>query len=231
MASSKDCIFYSSLFGNTHFVNREGGIISSEGENEVDSIFCRKNVEGCIKLDSNTYVRLPNQYQKDNYDDLGFSSNIWPGDILDTKPYNKISHDENTHEALIDDYGNYVNKWGDNIMYLNGYKRSFVFKVLLENQNATDILRIVSRSIPVFKVSCSNSKFILFYDDTSTEINHEISTNTWYTIQIDFVLNNSRITLEKTIITKDSEDSITTSINALLSESIIDTSISRNNFT
>lgn len=229
--SSKDCIFYSSLFGNTHFVNREGGIIYSEGENEVDSIFCRKNREGCIKLDPNTYVRLPNRYQKDNYDDLGFSSNIWPGDILDTKPYNKISYDESTHEALIDNYGNYVNKWGDNIMYLNGYKRSFVFKVLLENQNATDILRIVSRSIPVFKVSCSNSKFILFYDDNSTEINHTISINTWYTIQIDFVLNNSRITLEKAILTKDGETSITTTINALLSESIIDTSIGRASFT
>lgn len=201
-------IFYFPLFGTTKGKFKEGGLIYPEGDNVTDLRFSRIKDVDCIKLNPGDYVQLPNQYYHDGYSDHGFSCNVWPGDIFDTKPY--IENKE---------------------PYPNGYIRSLVFKVLLQNDTVTGILHVVSNDVNVINVSYADNKFVIYFGDSNIIISNTIDINEWYTIQLDFVLTGQRIRLSKAIVTKDGESRFATEINELLPDSIINTTLDHTTFT
>ena len=66
----------------------------------------------CMEINKDNYITLPNKYTKEDYDDKGFSSNVWTNDIFGNIDLSKLSYDENGNVRK-DASGNYIDRYGE----------------------------------------------------------------------------------------------------------------------
>lgn len=108
-----------------HFVNKASADAEEESYN-------------CMEINKDNYIRLPREYTKDNFDDLGFSSNVWIEDIFGNIDFAKLSYDENGNVRK-DSNGNYIDRYGTILTEGEYTYRVFFMKFYVPTQDNTSI--------------------------------------------------------------------------------------------
>lgn len=176
-----------------------GAIICEDGvRNEVSSKydFTKKSstsasyeTYSCMKFYSGKTIVLGNTYIKENYDDKGLGSNIFPNDIIGDVPYCKYAYDSGV--LKVDTAGNPVDRWGSSLMPASGKYRynTFFMKFYLEAETTT-LMDIVSGN-ELFRVQVDtvNHTLTASIQGTITQTyttSVTINTGTWYTLILIF---------------------------------------------
>lgn len=134
------------LGNSTHGIGASGGIAYPVPDEQVkDFHFVNKasadaeeESYNCMEINKDNYIRLPREYTKDNFDDLGFSSNVWIEDIFGNIDFAKLSYDENGNVRK-DSNGNYIDRYGTILTEGEYTYRVFFMKFYVPTQDNTSI--------------------------------------------------------------------------------------------
>lgn len=200
--------WYFDLSNSTHGIGAAGGIQYPIPEEEVtDFHFEEKHTVDfeeekyiALAIEDGNYISLPNQYVNNNYEDKGFSANVWTNDIFGDIDFTKLAYDE-SGTVMKNEAGEYTDKYGEVITEGDYTFRTLFCKFYINNGNTNPvtIFRFENNQDAVclvFKVDIPNSQFIIskgtFANETWTyETLHTSnvsidSTNlkfdTWYTL-------------------------------------------------
>lgn len=134
------------LGNNTHGIGASGGIGYPVPDEQVKdfhfvnkaSVDSEDESYNCMEINKDNYIRLPREYTKDNFDDLGFSSNVWIEDIFGNIDFAKLSYDENGNVRK-DSNGNYVDRYGTILTEGEYTYRVFFMKFYVPTQDNTSV--------------------------------------------------------------------------------------------
>lgn len=134
------------LGNSTHGIGASGGIAYPVPDEQVkDFHFVNKasadaeeESYNCMEINKDNYIRLPREYTKDNFDDLGFSSNVWIEDIFGNIDFAKLSYDENGNVRK-DSNGNYIDRYGTILTEGEYTYRVFFMKFYVPAQDNTSV--------------------------------------------------------------------------------------------
>lgn len=134
------------LGNSTHGIGASGGIAYPVPDEQVkDFHFVNKasadaeeESYNCMEINKDNYIRLPCEYTKDNFDDLGFSSNVWIEDIFGNIDFSKLAYDENGNVKK-DSNGNYVDRYGTILTEGEYTYRVFFMKFYVPTQDNTSV--------------------------------------------------------------------------------------------
>lgn len=134
------------LGNSTHGIGASGGIAYPVPDEQVkDFHFVNKasadaeeESYNCMEINKDNYIRLPREYTKDNFDDLGFSSNVWIEDIFGNIDFSKLSYDENGNVRK-DSNGNYIDRYGTILTEGEYTYRVFFMKFYVPTQDNTSV--------------------------------------------------------------------------------------------
>lgn len=134
------------LGNNTHGIGASGGIAYPVPDEQVKdfhfvnkaSVDSEEESYNCMEINKDNYIRLPREYTKDNFDDLGFSSNVWIEDIFGNIDFAKLSYDENGNVRK-DSNGNYVDRYGTILTEGEYTYRVFFMKFYVPTQDNTSV--------------------------------------------------------------------------------------------
>lgn len=134
------------LGNSTHGIGASGGIAYPVPDEQVkDFHFVNKasadaeeESYNCMEINKDNYIRLPREYTKDNFDDLGFSSNVWIEDIFGNIDFSKLAYDEKGNVKK-DSNGNYIDRYGTILTEGEYTYRVFFMKFYVPTQDNTSV--------------------------------------------------------------------------------------------
>ena len=190
--------WYFDLSNSTHGIGASGGIEYPIPDNEVkDYHFEPKSTINfddeyyiALSTKNGNYVKLPNKYVNETYEDKGFSSNIWTNDIFGDIDFRKLAYDEEGN-VLTNEDGEYIDKYGNIIKYSTYTFKTLFFKFYIEsnNQDNNTLLTFVNND-DIFKIiiNIDNNQLVFQHGDSNTiytlntYYNDTINYDTWYTM-------------------------------------------------
>ena len=194
--------WYFELANSTHGIGASGGIKYPIPDDEVRDFHFVEKVSAdydkerytCMEIGNGNYISLPNDYTNDNYEDKGFSSNVWTNDIFGNIDFAKLAYDESGN-VKVNESGEFIDKWGEVITEGQYTFRTLFFKFFISNSSNEDI-RIIqavnstNNKMFTFDVNISTSS-IKVGDGNTIKLNENVtindnplSINKWYTVLI-----------------------------------------------
>uniref|UniRef100_A0AAU8B7S6 Uncharacterized protein n=1 Tax=Dulem virus 42 TaxID=3145760 RepID=A0AAU8B7S6_9CAUD len=203
-----DVKWYFSLNNSTHGLGVSGGIQYNIPETEVKNFYFEEVATAGNPSESytamhlcndNPYIKLPNQYYNQNYDDYGMSSNVFPNDIFGDIDYSKLYYEDGGY-VKTDADGNYLDRYGNSIMEDDNVYRTLFFKFYISSDGVEDTINAGVTVSNLFETYCSNpgalfliaanvenGKIILTKSNATgavlftNQYDVDISYDTWYT--------------------------------------------------
>lgn len=206
--------WYFDLSNSTHGIGAAGGIrYGSTPEEEVKEFYFDEAITNNLTeekykaihiCDDNQAITLPNQYTKEDYDDKGFSSNVFAEDVFGNIDFSKLYYENGN--VVVNTNGEYLDRYGNVLTENNYVYRTLFFKFYVpSNRTGSNydipLFRAVTHK-PIssdsigqtvefeIRVSIDNSTVLLRQssNDTTTVLNAKVNGNNylkydiWYTM-------------------------------------------------
>lgn len=141
----------------------------------------------CMEINKDNYITLPNKYTKEDYDDKGFSSNVWTNDIFGNIDLSKLSYDENGNVRK-DASGNYIDRYGEvlteddkvcRVLFLKFYVPTGTDKATIITFEGNGNKMYISADIANNAIIINNGT-----DNTISLSKITMKNDTWYTLML-----------------------------------------------